>query len=581
MTKRAMATTVARSVPERAGGVRQWFTARAGARRVLADHRLQTERPRPYSWARTPNPSLQLRGALDLGGVLAPPTDRSRLTRSAHLERADPATRLNSRFPHDQPVLRPPAQRQDLQAEPELSGPRTAGQLGDRCAQSRFGTPDPGNMCRVPSRRAMVLRTAEQQVGVSIAGHVAGHERTGPQALRRDPEGVPARCGGNCQGSWDQSAGAPMEHHDATVAGLRARRGREVVPTVPVEVRENWLPQVGVSGEPKGLRAEELASTGLQPGGAAQDYVDPGARLIQLDVARHQEVRVELDNDDEVVAAVTVDIPRSQGRTELLVAGGHAGQAVAALPDGRSTAGCQPGGRPTEHHHGPCVRESADVLAGDPDREVGEAVCVEVAADQRIAEPVVRLVLSWHPGLALVPDLVTGRRQAFWTAIEDLDGPHRWPAPDAFAWDPDREVGEPVGVEVAGGQHGAEAVALLQGSLDALAALVPELVVVRDPGGRAVQDLDRAGSPLAPQALPRDADRQVGIPVPVEVEGDRNRLRGRCCPDPHPDRRDHRGQTPSQNKCCTRLVRPFRRSLHSHPLRAARQPRSWHRKGQA
>ena len=83
-----------------------------------------------------------------------------------------------------------------------------------------------------------------------------------------------------------------------------------------------------------------------------------------------------------------------------------------------------------------------------------------------------------------------------------------------------RQVVEPVTVQVAGAEGGAEAVAVL-GRVEADLGLCERLPGGRQPLRGPVHDIDRAGVPGAPDALPWHPDRHVGEAVAVEVAGAR------------------------------------------------------------
>ena len=147
----------------------------------------------------------------------------------------------------------------------------------------------------------------------------------------------------------------------------------------------------------------------------------------------------------------------------------------------------------------------------------GAAIAVEVTGSHGTTEHVASLVDAGDPGTVLVPQLVP-RGQAARPAVEHLHGA-RVPLPaEVLARDPDSQVGEAIGVEVARGRRAAESVALLGAALDALPVLVPDLVPRRGPGRRSVQDLHRPGIPHGAHVLARHPCRQIGEAIPIEVE---------------------------------------------------------------
>ena len=86
--------------------------------------------------------------------------------------------------------------------------------------------------------------------------------------------------------------------------------------------------------------------------------------------------------------------------------------------------------------------------------------------------------------------------------------------------DPNGEVFIPIVVEVTGGQRSTEVVVHFANLEDAFAVLVPNLVAGgRQPGGAAINYVDRAGTTVPPDDLQRDPNRQVFNAIVVEVTG--------------------------------------------------------------
>src|SRR5690606_27819757 len=121
------------------------------------------------------------------------------------------------------------------------------------------------------------------------------------------------------------------------------------------------------------------------------------------------------------------------------------------------------------------VDDGADILVGDTDRQVVEAVGVEVTGSEFAAEVILGIAslrAQWI--LALFQQQVT-RRQTAGTAEQYLDdAPFEFRSGGiaALAWNTDGKVVETIGVEIACGQCGAEQVAFLRSLGDGGCVLV-------------------------------------------------------------------------------------------------------------
>src|SRR6266536_2028266 len=87
-----------------------------------------------------------------------------------------------------------------------------------------------------------------------------------------------------------------------------------------------------------------------------------------------------------------------------LCAEGHPG---AVLGEDLAAGAGKAAGRPVQDVHGARVTDEADILAGDADRQISEAVVVEVAARQRITEEVAGLSAAAHARGVLGEDLAS------------------------------------------------------------------------------------------------------------------------------------------------------------------------------
>ena len=180
----------------------------------------------------------------------------------------------------------------------------------------------------------------------------------------------------------------------------------------------------------------------------------------------------------------------------------------------------QPAGRAVDHAGGPRACDRADALARHPGAQVVIAVAVQIARGKRCTELVAGLGGVGHAAAALAERLGPGRRQPRGGAVEDVHGPRVGSRAGVLAGRAERQVGEPVAVEVAGRERGAEPIARLGGPAESV--LVPDLVAgIGQPAGRAVEDVDRAGVGGGADVLERGTDRAVGEPVTVEVAGGR------------------------------------------------------------
>jgi hypothetical protein len=114
------------------------------------------------------------------------------------------------------------------------------------------------------------------------------------------------------------------------------------------------------------------------------------------------------------------------------------------------------------------------ILVGSPDREVSEAVAVEVTCGECPTELVIGLGPISDARAALTPELITVGGEPVRCAIEDVDcaGVRR---PPIFVVDADRQIVAAVAVEVVGRQRPTELVASLSAVSDARTVLGPQL----------------------------------------------------------------------------------------------------------
>jgi hypothetical protein len=78
-------------------------------------------------------------------------------------------------------------------------------------------------------------------------------------------------------------------------------------------------------------------------------------------------------------------------------------------------------------------------------------------------------------GPALVPELASNGRESFCRAIQNVHRSRLDHTAQIFSSNADRQIDEPVAVEIGRGQGGAENVTLLRLVVDSAAVLVPQL----------------------------------------------------------------------------------------------------------
>ena len=166
---------------------------------------------------------------------------------------------------------------------------------------------------------------------------------------------------------------------------------------------------------------------------------------------------------------------------------------------------------------------AADVLPRRADGEILDPVAVEVAGGKTRAKVIVGVCIAGNPAIVLGAHLLSQRREAVVRAENDEDGAgidHRAPV---LARRADRQVVAAVVVPVTRDERMTELVARLV-LRRAEIPLRPETVGGRagrrrQPGGGAVEDVDRAGVADRPDILAGDADCEVEVAVAVEVPG--------------------------------------------------------------
>jgi hypothetical protein len=152
--------------------------------------------------------------------------------------------------------------------------------------------------------------------------------------------------------------------------------------------------------------------------------------------------------DREVVAAVAVEVAGSERTAEAVLSLGRAADALPALRPASLAAGDEPAPGTVEDLHDAGVLKPGAALSRDAHSEVGVAVAVEVARDQRRAEAIVALrdVDDTRAGLGEL--LVVAGAQPAPRAVEHVDGAGGSLTLDGIGGRTDREVGAVISVEV-------------------------------------------------------------------------------------------------------------------------------------
>ncbi len=191
---------------------------------------------------------------------------------------------------------------------------------------------------------------------------------------------------------------------------------------------------------------------------------------------------------------------------------GRAGDPAGALEEGLAPGGGDAAAGAEQDGDRAGVVDAADVLAGNADGQVEEAVAVEVAGRQRRPEEVDRF------GVVLGEELAAGAGEAAGGAVQDVDRAGERDAADRLVRHAHGDVEAHVAVEVALGDGGAEGVVMLGRAGHAAAALEEDVGAGLQPIRGPVQDVERPGARLGADGLTRGADREVGEPVAVEAD---------------------------------------------------------------
>ena len=217
---------------------------------------------------------------------------------------------------------------------------------------------------------------------------------------------------------------------------------------------------------------------------------------------------------------VRIEISDRQARAEpVAFLGGartHGALCPELAPGGRESGPAAVEDRGLAVHEWPHRIVAARPAGGRTDREVLEAVAIEVARCQGVPEPVWRVGQVGRTGRCACQDGGARQDQPVGAAPDDRHHPGRHPHPETFARDADREVRVPVAVEVARCEGLSEPIAGLW--IVGKRVLRPQLIAGRgQTGSGSVQHVDRAREARGADTVGGDPDRQVRTAVPVEV----------------------------------------------------------------
>jgi hypothetical protein len=142
-----------------------------------------------------------------------------------------------------------------------------------------------------------------------------------------------------------------------------------------------------------------------------------------------------------------------------------------------------------------------------------------------------------------VPPLIASRGETALAAIQDVDSTSVDVVEDIVARNTNGEIVELVDVEVAAGQRGAEAVAVLGEAFNRGAVLVPQLIAGCVKTGRtAVNDVDGAGIGSRADILARHTNREIVESIVVEVAARGHRRVGLDAACHHEHRHGQQGE---------------------------------------
>jgi hypothetical protein len=189
--------------------------------------------------------------------------------------------------------------------------------------------------------------------------------------------------------------------------GLR-HSDAEVGEAVAIEVANSQrheaeaVERLGAAGDSRAVAGEQLAAGAGQPPSRPTKDVDRARILSGANVLGA--------TDGQVHEAVAAEVASGKGQAEVVAQLGDPGHPGAVLGKELAADSVSPS-RTEQHVDRPAAVGGTVVLAGSADGQVGEAVAVEVANVERVAELVVPLGDAGDPRAVLGEELAAGTRQ--------------------------------------------------------------------------------------------------------------------------------------------------------------------------
>ena len=292
-------------------------------------------------------------------------------------------------------------------------------------------------------------------VAVQISRRERGSERV---AGLRPVDDVGAVLAPQLVAGRGDAAGGAVEDLDGAGAGGRPdalseaprRRGRprpSPLRSAAASAAPNESPPSDASSDAGAVLGPQLVAGRGQPAAGAVDHVDRAGAGGRSDAVAGRP-------DGEVVLTVAVQVGGRERCPEPIAGRGAALDPAAALAQDLMAARRQPVGRAVEDVDGAGVVRRAQVLAGGTDRQIREAVVVEVGDGDRRPEPVTARRRLAAAEVVLGKGLVAGVAEAAAGAVDHVDGAGVGRRPHVLARRTDREVGIAVAIEVARGSGG-------------------------------------------------------------------------------------------------------------------------------
>jgi hypothetical protein len=158
--------------------------------------------------------------------------------------------------------------------------------------------------------------------------------------------------------------------------------------------------------------------------------------------------------DGEIGEAVTVEVAHGEGGPVTIAVLARPFHARLVLVPNLVVGGSQTSWSPIQDVDGAGIYGVTDVLAGDPDGEVAEAVEVEVTGHESLPEAIALLGRTLYARRVLRPDLVVRRAQTRGAAVEDVDGAGIDDGAHVLTRDTDHQVAKAISIVIARCAHG-------------------------------------------------------------------------------------------------------------------------------